>query len=432
MMRGLPALICTLLLAQSALAAPGNPDLGVKIGEKSRLHLGADLGAGFDTNPNYRPMSADFVGDLSLALRPRMQLDIPGSLLNLDAGATLNYQEYFGVMNAATRSLRQLDGDAHLNVEINREGMFGFALSDRLTRALDPGVAALGSRLARTRNDAAAGVEFRPGGGLLTFSLKYMFGLEIFDRHASPSLLDDLGLYVSNPQIANPEYFDNMEHRLILRSEWRFLPKTGAFINIFGGAFNYLHPSSSNVANYPVGIEIGAMGAVTSKISGVAKLGYANPLIIANGAVTSAAFIGVIGQLEARYQITEMNIVTVGARRQLRPVYMYTFFTDNRVYAETSHALFERFMLKGNAAYALLAFDQPTGDQASVTTLGGTSRMDHVIEGNLSASYYIFDWLSVGISDMLQFRLTNAIATDSSTNLSFLKNLTLISVSAFY
>lgn len=436
-MRGL-VIVSAMLMAAAAAAQPANSDLGLKLGEKSRLHFGADIGTGFDTNPNYVPMSQGFYGDMMLALRPQLKLDIPGQMLDVEGAARLNFLNYFGLMNANTGNLRQIDGDVGLTVQVNRGGFLGFELSERLTRAVDPGIASLGARLARTRNDAGLGVELRPGGGLLSFALSYNFGLELYDPSTGFGLLDAIGLGASQSAVGRPEAFNNMEHRLKLHTEYRFLPKTGAFLDIYGGTFQYLDPASPNVAANPVGIELGVMGALTGKISGVAKVGYTNPLIIApdaNGGprVTSATFIGAIGQLEVRYQLTELNVFAAGIRREMRPIYMYSFFTDNRVYASTSHQLFNRLMLRADAAYAYLAFDQQI---ASATTgiAGGGNRGDHVVEGNLSASWYILDWFAVGISDMLQYRMTNAYVASASGSyyLSFFKNLTLLSVTAYY
>jgi len=436
-MRGL-VIVSALLITAAAAAQPANSDLGLKLGEKSRLHFGVDLGTGFDTNPNYVPMTQGFYGDMMLALRPQLKLDIPGQMLDVEGAARLNFLNYFGLMNPATGNLRQLDGDAGLQVEVNRGGFLGFALSERLTRAVDPGVASLGARLARTRNDAGLGVELRPGGGLLAFALSYNFGIELFDPNSGFNLLDVIGLGASASAVSRPEAFNNMEHRLKLHTEYRFLPKTGAFLDIYGGTFRYLDASSPNVASNPVGIELGVMGALTGKISGVAKVGYTNPLIIvpdANGGpkVSSATFIGAVGQLELRYQLTELNIFAAGVRREMRPIYMYSFFTDNRVYASTSHQLFNRVMLRADAAYAYLAFDQQIAD-ARTGIGGGGNRGDHVVEGNLSAAWYILDWFAVGISDMLQWRTTNAYVADpnGSYYLSFFKNLTLLSVTAYY
>lgn len=422
--------LCALSLAGS-LAAQESSDLGLKLGEKSRLHLGIGASAGFDTNPNYTPMSTAMTGDVVLAIRPTLKLEIPGELLNLEAGARVNYLEYLGVMNAATKSLRQMDGDAHLALEVNRGGQFGFAFKDRLTRSVDPGVASLGAKLARLRNDLSTGVEWRPGGGLLSFNLSYDFGIEFYDARGTPTFLDDLGLYASNNQISDPTAFNNMDHKLKLRTEWRFFPKTGMFMDVYGSYHGYLG-STTNIATYPLGLMLGLMGQLTGKLSGVASLGYSNPMVINNGQVATATFIGAVGQLELRYALNELNVVTLGLRRDVRPVYMYTFFTDNRVYAQSKHQLMQRLELTTNAAYALLAFDASTGAQTQTAIAGGGNRMDHVVQGELQVRYFILDWLNVSLSDQVSLRFTNAGDSSGGTNYSYWKNLVLLSLTANY
>ena len=375
-------------------------------------------------------MASTLTGDVVLAIRPTLKLNIPGELMALEAGVRLNYLEYLGVMNAATRSLRQMDGDAHLALELNRGGQFGFAFKDRLTRAVDPGVASLGAKLARLRNDLSTGVEWRPGGGLLSFNLTYNFGIEFYDPRGTPSFLDTLGLYASNNQIADPTAFNNMDHQLKLRTEWRFFPKTGMFLDIYGGYHGYLG-STTNIATYPLGVNIGLMGQLTGKLSGVASLGYANPMVIQNGQVATATFIGAVGQLELRYALNELNVVTMGIRRVVRPVYLYTFFTDNRVYAQSKHQLMQRLELTTRAAYAMLAFDASTGNQTQTVIAGGSNRFDHVIEGDLQVRYFIMDWLSVSLSDQVSLRFTNA-GDSNGSNYSYWKNLVLLSLTANY
>lgn len=268
------------LLLAGSVAAQGSSDLGLKLGEKTRLHVGMDVGVGFDTNPNYTTMSSALVGDLVLAVRPSLKLEVPSELIGVEAGTRINFLNYFGIMDTRTSALRQLDGDAHLGIEVNRGGQFGFALRDRVTRSVDPGMASLGARLARLRNDFSTGVEWRPGGGLLNIALTYDLGLEFYDPKTAPSFLDDLGLYVSNNQIQDPGSFNNMEHKLKLRTEWRFLPKTGLFFDVYGSSFSYFDPTTSNLGTYPLGLDIGLMGQLTGKLSGVAKLGYNNPMVI--------------------------------------------------------------------------------------------------------------------------------------------------------
>lgn len=419
-----------LSVATSSTAQEAPDDLGLKLGEKTRLHLGVGVSAGFDTNPNYTPMSTNMTGDVVLAVRPTLKLKIPGELLALEAGAHINYLEYLGVMNSATASLRQMDGDANLSLELNRGGQFGFAFKDRVTRAVDPGVAALGAKLARLRNDLSTGVEWRPGGGLLTFNLSYDFGIEFYDPSGGPTFLDTLGLYAANNQISDPTAFNNMDHKLKLRTEWRFLPKTGMFLNIYGSYHGYLG-STTNVATYPLGFDIGLMGQLTGKLSGVASLGYSNPMVVQNGQVATATFIGAVGQLELRYALNELNVVTVGLRRVVRPVYMYTFFTDNRVYAQSKHQIMQRLELTTNAAYAMLAFDASTGAQTQTSIAGGGNRLDHLVQGEVQLNYYILEWLSVSLSDQLSFRFTNA-GDAGGANYSYWKNLVLLSLTANY
>lgn len=388
--------------------------------------------------------SAAVPGDATLALRPQLVLDVPGSMVSLQGAAHLNYNEYLGVIDPATNRLRQLDGDLGLDIEVNRGGFLGFAVGDHFVRAVDPGVASLGARLARFRNDATAAIELRPGGGMLTFGLHYKFGLEMYDPRDpnydpdNPTFLAMLGLYEQNNQFPNPEYFNNMQHQLKLKTEWRFLPKTGLFLNIHASAFNYLDPNSPNVAAYPVGIEFGGMGAITGKLSGLIKLGYNNPMIFSSDLnnqpkMESADYIGVNGQFEMRYAITEINSVAGGFTRSMSPVFVYRYYTDNRFYLRTTHLFFDRLELSGNAHFSLIEFGDPIAIGSAGTGIrGGGDRLDQDIGVRVGLKYNILDWLSVGVSNGLAVRLSNAYDTRKNLDFSFMKNLTLLTLTAMY
>lgn len=110
---------------------------------------------------------------------------------------------------------------------------------------------------------------------------------------------------------------------------------------------------------------------------------------------------------------------------------MYTYFTDNRVYAQSKHQIMQRLELSTNAAYALLAFDASTGAQTNTTIAGGGNRMDHLVQGDLNLRYFILDWLSVSLSDQVSLRFTNAGAV-TGENFSYWKNLVMLGLSATY
>lgn len=406
----------------------------------SRLHLRLDVGAGFDTNPYAVPF--DFQGqqlpsDIVTRIRPGLELVYPGSLLAFEGGLYVDYgflPDAFGGGQNAQWLLYQ--AAARGSLEVNRDGMFSFAARDEFATKNEAGVVALGTVFNRLTNTLSLGAGFRPGGGTLRFRLAYNFGFEkwfdpnfgIFGERASPFIREG--------------GFDQMSHRASLRADYRFLPKTGVFAQVQGGWNTFPFDSNNtNPDSFPVGVRLGIMGQMTPKLAGLASLGYENPLVLdtlpdGSVGITTGAVIGVVAQAELRWTITPTSRLGFGVRRDFNPAPLYQYITVNRAYARFDQAIGAKFVLGLAAGYGIFQFgeEQPiivNGQPQDVTDTAGTDRLDGHLDVAARLSYYMFDWLSFGISNKLDWRHTNA-NDPSGANLSFLANETLLLASLHY
>ena len=404
---------------QAGSVAVGDDGFALSDDGRSRLHLGVTAGAGFDTNPYTTPLAdGEFGGDVVVRVRPYLEINAPGSTVSFDGKAQLDYGFLPGLVNPETRSFLLYQSLLSADLELNRGGMFTFAVGDAVSFNTDPGVAVLGTLLSRVRNTLRAGVGFRPGGGTLTTRLGYNFDFTKFvDLQGNPG-----GLIASGA-------LDSMQHNLQLRADYRFLPKTGVFAALNAGWQSYPFTTGQGQA-FPVGVNVGVQGNLLPRLAFLLSVGYSNPLVVDNaGNITTATLIGAVGQAELQWKPLDQTTLAGGFRRTFDPVALYQFVGDNRVYARFGQVL-GQFELGLQAGYSALQFGDEVTDQQ--LTDRQTGRFDQHIDSTVSLDFHVLKWLSLGLRNSTDYRITNASVTGTSTNLGFVRNETLVVASARY
>ena len=396
---------------------------------RSRLHLKLDAGVGFNTNPYSVPFESEgFAGDAITRIRPGVEFEYPGSALAIDAGINVDYGFMPGLINEATQQYMLFNSSARGGVELNRGGAFSFGVSDSLSWANTPGVVGLGTIFNRLTNNLNAGVGFRPGGGALTLKAAYTFGF-----------IKWMDLFGNTSQLVRDGALDTMTHTATLRADWRFLPRTGVYLQANGGLNMFpFDDANVNPMSLPVSIKLGFMGQLTSKLSGIAAIGYQNPLILSpDGGVTTSNLVGAAGQAEVRWSVTPNSRLGAGFQRRIMPVPLYQYATDNRLYAVFKQTLGRKLDFSVNSGFSILEFG-PESEIAGqpITTVGkdGT-RVDGQLDLRANLSYFLLEWLSLGVANNLEWRMTGANAyspTGDGFNLSYLSNETLLLASVFY
>ncbi len=412
---------------QAGLAVMGGPGFALSADGAARLHLGLDAGVGLDTNPYSRPTDAkpaEFNGDLTARIRPNISLAYPGSIIAFQGLAMLDYGFLPGLIVQQTRNLLLYQSLVSADLEINRGGFLSFAVGDTFSWNNDPGNVIVGTLFNRLSNQLRAGVGLRPGGGALQLRLGYAFDFTKF--------LDVQGQNGPIKQGA----LDNMMHSLQLRGDYKFLPKTGFFTVLSGGWHSYPF-SNANPTSFPVSLLLGVQGQILAKLSGLASIGYANPLVIENGGVSTLTVIGAVGQAELQWSPTPVTSLGGGFQRSFTPAPLYQYLVNNRLYASFNQILASRFVIGVNAGYSILQFgtEQPLNSLGVLTNRTLGDRLDGHLDANAQVSYFIFDWLSVGVANRLNWRVTNAAdvtVPGVQTNLGFIRNETLLLASARY
>ncbi|MFZ9886249.1 MAG: outer membrane beta-barrel protein [Myxococcota bacterium] len=404
----------------------------------ARLHFRLDAGAGFDTNPYTVPFGVttnQFTGDLTTRIRPAVDFSYPGSKVTANAGLTLDYgflPNIFGDTSGANWLLYNLSGQGTL--ELNRGGMFTAAVTDSVSSANDPGLINLGAIFTRINNrfGLATGVK----AGTFGARLLYDFG---FEKWFDPNF----GLFgdVAGQPIREGA-FDQMSHGLTLRLDYRFLPKTGLFLEARGAWNTYpFDVNNLNPDSFPVAASLGLMGQLSTKLSGLVSVGYSNPLVLdqlpdGSMGITTQGIIGLVTQAEAQWKINGISRLTAGVLRNFQPAPLYQYVTSNRVHIRYEQAVGAKLVLTAGANFTFLQFGEEQqviidGVAQDVTDTEGTDRYDGVLGSRVNLSYFLLDWVSVAVANDFEWRLTNANAVTGG-NLSYLSNETLLLASVHY
>ncbi len=403
-----------------ALIPAGDDGIALSEDGRSRLHLGVTAGAGFDTNPYATPTgNSEFAADGVIRIRPYIDVNVPGSTTSWAGQASLDYGLLPGLINPDTRALLLNQLLVGGELELSRGGAFSFAVGDSISWNTDPGIVVIGSLLSRVRNRLQAGVGFRPGGGTLLARATYGFDFTKF--------LDVQG----NQGLIARGLLDAMNHNLTLRADYRFLPKTGVFALVRAGWQSYPFTDTQPQA-FPVSARLGVQGNVLPKLAFLVTAGYSNPFVFDEGGLVTGNLIGAVGQAEVQWQLSPLTSVSGGFRRTFDPIALYQFLGDNRVYASGSQTL-GQFQLGLRASYSALDFGAERAGPTQITDRP-VGRFDQVIDGLATLDFFVFRWLSFGVRNSLEVRLTNASDLSSGTplNLGYVRSETLVVASARY
>jgi len=146
--------------------------------------------------------------------------------------------------------------------------------------------------------------------------------------------------------------------------------------------------------------------------------------------VDSLPYIGIIGQAEIQWAISETSFLSGGFMRRVQPSPLYQHVTNNRPYLAFQQRVGKQLVFYVNGGYSILQFGRDTTSATSPIFLGQGDRLDGHLDVNAQLAYHVFEWLSFGVTNNFDWRLTNAAF--GTTNLSFLRNETLLLASIHY
>ncbi|HEX8819614.1 MAG TPA: hypothetical protein VF794_06785 [Archangium sp.] len=362
---------------------------GLKVGE-GRLHPTFDFETRFDSAAGYFPppgstdssvVSDQLSPEAVLHIRPGLQLELPGSKVNLDLRGYADYVHYTGLLTPGSSSTSHLEGLADLKVAINRGAPVSVELGNHFERSDRTRSVAIGAGVLSLYNEVQLGMPLRPGGGAIEVTPQLSWGIERFKPFAALFPVGCSGP-VCDPTAVGSFDYNNL--RASLQGRWRFLPKTAVVVDTHFTYRNY------NQGGTPDALVLqatgGLAGLVSPRIAVTARVGWGQDF----GAVAGGAL---LAQLEGTYLLSQTATLKAGYTRTLEPVGTFGLFRDDRGYLEAQALLGGRLTVRGMTAFDYVSFQGP--------------RRDSVFKLDLGPQYQFQRWLSGGVGYLYGMRSSN-------------------------
>lgn len=368
--------------AQSATGANG-----IKLGE-GRLHPYGEIDTHFVFNPgrlsNDRRAALDSSSsDGLVSYRAGLDYQLPSPTVELDFNSQLFYNQYFRLDD----ELSGFNADVAASLQAFKDRPFSLRATAGYIRSNLPGNQSDRSTLLHDDFLGGLGFTLRPGGGALTISLDYQAYFQSYSTNLGNTSV-----------LVDPELFNNLRQTGSARAGWKFLPKTSVFLETSFSRTTY--PDDSLDQNFNANIlesYVGLSGAISTRLSLLAKAGYGNPF---TSGQPGSSFVPVIGQLELGYMFSETSRITVGVFRRSTAQPVFGFVAENMFYLNLEQQFGKvQFSLRGETG--LFSY----GGQ--VDSASSDTRNDFGAELDASISYAMTDWLTIGVTDRLDYRASN-------------------------
>ena len=355
---------------------------GFPVGDKSRIHTSLDLGMLFDSNaqrfdvndPLGMPGADGPKDSWRATVRPRIDLNVPGTSLKLDLGMGLQINRTFANPSSVI-SGTTFGGDVQLAMTIGSpDSLVAFRVSNALVRT--PVILEeLGTiqsdefRFKEWNDRLDARLTLRPGGRALEFDFGYLFYWQQYDADS----LDD-----------------QHRHGGVFEARWKFFPKT-AFV--FRGEVTRFIPFEDGEGGFagtrggtPIAVTAGAVGQVTAKLSAELTAGYGDTL----SDDPNLSIRGPIGNAILTYDFTPSTSLSIGYRRHIQPIVVLNSYSADAPFLRFQTA-FGRLILSLYGTYEYRVYES----QASDTDEATKSAHSGVAEAR--GEYWFFEWLNAGI-----------------------------------
>jgi hypothetical protein len=343
------------LAAAPAAASPGN---GIRLGgSEGRLHPYLDLETRWDSNVYYATNQATstpdslqgtVVGDLILHVRPGVSLKVPGELVAVDLDANLDWAQYFGLQDSATKDLSQLYASATLGLAVNRRGTIGLELDDQFRRDPSTSSFVFQGAVISNKNFLSLRLPWRPGGGALVIAPTLDWMLETFEPFTSCSAATQQ----SSCDAATLGKLGYNDLRAGAEARWKFLPRTSAVLE--ADYFSSV-PNDKTLATDVSGVEarVGLSGLVTPHLGATVKLGYADTL-----GSTPESFGTVLATVEGEWLASESARVRLGWDHGfgMEPATEFYLYTSDRILLGARYSLAGRYGARLDASWERRAY----------------------------------------------------------------------------
>ncbi len=356
------------LAAAPASASPGN---GIRLGgSEGRLHPYLDLETRWDSNVYYASTTG-VVGDLVLHARPGFSLKVPGELVAVDLDANVDWAQYFGLQDSATKDLSQLYAAATLGLTVNRRGTIGLELDDEFRRDPSTSSFVFAGAVISNKNFLSLRLPWRPGGGALVIAPTLDWMLETFEPFTSCDAATQ-GSSCDSTVLGKLGYNDL---RGGAEARWKFLPRTSA---VFEADYFSRVPNDTTLATDVSGVEAraGLSGLVTPHLGATVKLGYADTL-----GSTPQSFGSVLATIEGEWLASDAARVRLGWDHGfgMEPATVFYLYTSDRIVLGGRYSLAGRYGARLDASWERRAYAFVEGSNT-----GTLLRIEPALEAALS------------------------------------------------
>jgi hypothetical protein len=357
-MRTLPAIFVLSATAFCAThaGAQGQPWLGDRrfgggIGLRAgdfELHPGIAGEVGFDTNFYQAAgrVDDDFneptVGVMRFRVTPSLTLKTLGPQrtegdgegatppkINLEAFISGSYNEMIATDSDYGDQVsddRYLSGDLGATVEILPQRPWGATIIGQFGRQVQPvNDPAAPPRFGRDTFRAGAALNWRPGGGVLDWSLGYDMTYVAFESDA----------------FAN---FSSVSHAAVLRGRWLFLPRTALLYSGDYGVLTYPSGGAVKPQGSPLSSRLGINGLITNHFAALVLVGWKSMFFDRN-----ESFDSLVGNAELTWYplprpdlspeaaTVGLSAITLGYRRDASASYLGNYVQTDGGYLKSSY-----------------------------------------------------------------------------------------------
>ena len=391
---------------------------GVRLGDRLVLHPGLAAELRYDSNVFF--LSSNEVGALIVRLLPSLDLATRppqrggnqphGIDFRLHLGA--DYTEFVtgGPVTSAHRSIGAQIG---MLLTLFPYHLFSADVYDNYVRTTQPPYNEQPYNLDRDTNEVGTRLRFRPGGGRLEIDASYTFGIDFFEPQALNPAITDLNVYY---------------HRVQLHGQWAFFPKTAVYLDISETPYIYANLANAQVLDhsnsYPLRIDAGLVGLVTTKLSINVFVGYGNAFYqsnpnqtkMVNGMVvsTTPSANTALGGVDLRWRPTILSTGVVGYKHDFANSLLGDYYDVDQVYVAWTQVIW-RFTGSARLQYQNIRYngvDPSLGivPSSNPALMPGNlfTRTDNNVMLDLRVDYPFKDWLSASIGYTLQYNNSDA------------------------
>jgi hypothetical protein len=385
---------------------------GVRVTEGTVFHPSFGVAGGYQSNVFYQDSGDGPGGPVGAGLarisagasfgtidRGRLEVEAPGG--GGDGGRLVFHLDGLLTWNQFFSSDDTISGQSDLGIGLNADfklnprGKVTFAVRDSFVRSVNPGQS-LREDSDRDRNELAANVTFRPGGGAIEGYLGYVFIVDIFE---SSILL----------------FQDRMSHSAVAGARWQWLPRTQISLD---ASIATVNPSNQTLKSpsLPLRVTLGASSLITPAVGLVARAGYGNGFY-ERGANLSTW----LAQLEARLYLGPTLRTAVGYSHDFADALVGNYYIDHQLYGRLGWQVLDRLQLRLLGEVRFRSYGG-IEDTAELDLCGdascGNFRSDVLAKLDALLEYQINMWLFGGVgytllADRTDFFVRSSTADDS-------------------